>query len=238
MTAAAIFAQQGRVRWLRPRDTGWVDLLTTWLRNGLLPAAAILVGGGLLVRVARWIEGRYRVGMDEQLAAVREEADDASEQLKRSRAVVEALGWCARVVIVSVALAFALNVVGVPLGTLIAPATVAGVAIGFGAQQVVGDLLAGFFLLAERQFGYGDVVRFSQPGAQDGVTGTVEELTLRVTKLRTADGNQVIIPNGALKQVTNLSKEWSRAVVDVPVGSDENLDRAGGIVEQAALAVA
>ena len=73
----------------------------------------------------------------------------------------------------------AIRQLGVPLPTLVAPATVAGVALGFGAQQVVGDLLAGFFLFSERQFGIGDLIRLSQPGQTTGVTGTVEELTDR-----------------------------------------------------------
>ena len=98
-------------------------------------------------------------------------------------------------------------------------------ALGFGAQQMVGDLLAGFFLFAEHQFGFGDVIRLSMPGQPVGITGTVEELTLRVTRIRNAQGELVTIPNSALRQVTNLSKDWSRAVVDVPIPVDEDLGR-------------
>jgi moderate conductance mechanosensitive channel len=107
----------------------------------------------------------------------------------------------------------------------VAPATVAGVAIGFGAQQLVGDLLAGFFLFAEHQFGIGDLIRLSLPGQLTGITGTVEELTLRVTKIRSQQGELIVVPNSALRQVTNLSRDWSRVVLDVPIPVDEDLEK-------------
>lgn len=109
-----------------------------------------------------------------------------------------------------------------PVTSLVAPAAVLGVALGFGAQRFVQDLLSGFFVVAERQYGYGDVVRISAAGGLAPVTGTVEDVTLRVTRVRTVDGEVVITPNGQIVQVTNLSRDWARAVVDVPVptGSD------------------
>jgi small conductance mechanosensitive channel len=99
----------------------------------------------------------------------------------------------------------------------VAPATVAGVALGFGAQRVVQDVLAGFFIVAERQYGFGDSVRISPLGVTTGVTGVVEEVTLRVTRLRTVSGEVVFVPNGQIVQVTNLSRDWARAVIDIPV---------------------
>ena len=126
----------------------------------------------------------------------------------------------------------ALDRLGIPLTTLVAPATVIGIGLGFGAQQMVGDLLAGFFLFAEHQFGFGDVIRLSVPGQGTGITGTVEELTLRVTKVRTAQGELVVVPNSALRQVTNLSKDWSRAVIDIPVPVTEDLERVTGILRE------
>ena len=122
-----------------------------------------------------------------------------------------------------IAAILALDRLGIPLTTLVAPATVIGIGLGFGAQQMVGDLLAGFFLFTEHQFAFGDVIKLSVPGQQVGITGTVEELTLRVTKIRTAQGELVVVPNSALRQVTNLSKDWSRAVIDIPVPVTEDL---------------
>ena len=140
--------------------------------------------------------------------------------------MAEVVEWAVISLTYFVAAILAIRQLGIPLTTLVAPATVVGVALGFGAQQVVGDLLAGFFLFSERQFGIGDLIRLSQPGQATGVTGTVEQLTLRVTKLRTASGEYVVVPNSALRQVTNLSKDWSRVILDIPVPATEDLDRA------------
>ena len=200
--------------------------LTDWLTNGLLPTVVLVLGALLVVRLVRWIGARYRADLDERAEASIEDGRVASEAMKRSRAVAEVLEWAVITLTYFVAGLLAIGQLGVPLPTLVAPATVAGVALGFGAQQVVGDLLAGFFLFSERQFGIGDLIRLSPPGQSAGVTGTVEQLTLRVTKLRTASGDFVVIPNSALRQVTNLSKDWSRVVLDIPVPATEDLDRA------------
>jgi small conductance mechanosensitive channel len=162
-----------------------------------------------------------------------ESGEMASEANKRSRALSEAVEWAVVALTYVVVTVTAINELGVPLTTLVAPATLIGVALGFGAQQVVADLLAGFFLFAEHQFAFGDVIRLAMPGQAQGVTGTVEELTLRVTKLRTAQGELVVVPNSALRQVTNLSKDWSRAVVDVPVPVEEDLEQATTVLRDA-----
>jgi small conductance mechanosensitive channel len=148
----------------------------------------------------------------------------ASEGAKRSRTLSEAIEWVVVALACFLGGLLALERLGLPLTTLVAPATVIGIGLGFGAQQVVGDLLSGFFLFAEHQFAFGDVIRLSMPGQSTGVTGTVEEITLRVTKLRTAQGELVIVPNSALRQVTNLSKDWARAVIDIPIPVDEDLE--------------
>jgi small conductance mechanosensitive channel len=97
----------------------------------------------------------------------------------------------------------------------------------------VQDLLSGVFMIAERQYGFGDLVRISPLGTTTGVTGTVEDFTLRVTRLRTINGEVVIIPNGAIQQVTNLSRDWARAVVDVPVPSSVDVSHAISILRKA-----
>ena len=146
--------------------------------------------------------------------------------------------WAAVSLVYFLAGILGLRELGVPLTSLVAPATVAGVAIGFGAQQVVGDVLAGFFLFAERQFGVGDQIRLSTPGQLTGVSGTVEELTLRVTKVRSAQGELIVVPNSALRQVTNLSKDWSRVVIDIPIPAEEDLDHVISIIGKAASGMA
>ena len=212
--------------------------LTDWLRNGLLPTVVLLLGAMLVARFVQWSTSRYRDALDEQARATIEAGRAVSESTKRSRAIAQAVQWTLLSLTYFVAAILAIRQLGVPLPTLVAPATVAGVALGFGAQQVVGDLLAGFFLFSERQFGIGDLIRLSQPGQTTGVTGTVEELTLRVTKLRTVSGEFVVVPNSALRQVTNLSKDWSRVVLDIPIRATEDLAAATDVLRDAAKSLA
>jgi len=108
---------------------------------------------------------------------------------------------------------------------------VAAVALGFGAQRIVQDLLAGFFIITERQYGFGDLVRLTVPSVP-GAMGTVEDVTLRVTTVRTADGEVVVTPNGQINQVTNLSRGWARAVVDVPVPATVDVNRVSDLLRK------
>jgi small-conductance mechanosensitive channel len=183
------------------------------------------------VRLAHWLGRRRRLWIDGQIRSEIEAGSLAPENLKRARGVSEALEWAVVALTYFVGVRLALDRLGLPLTTLVAPATVVGIGLGFGAQQMVGDLLAGFFLFAEHQFAFGDLIRLSVPGQTTGITGTVEELTLRVTKIRTAQGELVVVPNSALRQVTNLSKDWSRAVIDIPVSVTEDLDQVTALLK-------
>ncbi|HVC66520.1 MAG TPA: mechanosensitive ion channel family protein [Acidimicrobiales bacterium] len=198
----------------------------------------LLLGAGLTVRFAHWVGARRRAWIDRQIRRQIESGIVASEALKRSRAISEAVEWSAVALTYFIVAILAFDQLGIPLTTLVAPATVIGIGLGFGAQQMVGDLLAGFFLFAEHQFAFGDVIRLSMPGQNTGITGTVEELTLRVTKLRTPQGELVVVPNSALRQVTNLSKDWSRAVIDIPVSVTEDLERVTGLLREVVVAMA
>lgn len=210
----------------------------SWVQNHLLPVIVLLLGAGLAVRLAHWTGARRRQWIDLQIRRQIESGTVASESLKRSRAISEAIEWAVVALLYFVVGILAFDRLGIPLTTLVAPATVVGIGLGFGAQQMVGDLLAGFFLFAERQFAFGDVIRLSVPGQVTGITGTVEELTLRVTKLRTPQGELVVVPNSALRQVTNLSKDWSRAVIDLPVSVGEDLERVTGLLREVVAAMA
>lgn len=111
-----------------------------------------------------------------------------------------------------------LTFIGIPVASLLAVAGVGSVAIGFGAQTLVKDVIEGFFILLEDQYGVGDIVNI------EGRTGTVEDITIRTTRLRAADGTVYIIPNGSVGIVTNMCKEYINAVVDVNVDYSENAE--------------
>ena len=122
-------------------------------------------------------------------------------------------------VIITLAVLTSLNYLGVPIASLLASVGVAGLAISFGAQSLVKDVITGAFILGEGQYGIGDVIRIGD------TSGLVERVTLRTTVLRDTYGTVHTIPNGQITQVSNLTKAWSRAVVDVSVAYKEEIDR-------------
>jgi small conductance mechanosensitive channel len=188
-----------------------------WARTQGLQIVLLVSGAILLTRFATWFGGRIIDRID---ANARElDAVVRSEASKHRHALAQVVTWTTLVLIYCVTVVLIVDRLGVPVTSLVAPATVAGVALGFGAQRIVQDVLAGFFIITERQYGFGDVIRIAIPGAGEPVLGTVEDVNLRITRTRTVNGEVMITPNGQIVQVTNLSRDWARAVVDVPVPS-------------------
>lgn len=200
-----------------------------WARSKLPLIVALVVGAVLVTRFATWVSGRYMERMDRRAAAT--DALVRSESIKHRHALAQVVTWATLVIIYCITAVLVVGMLGVPLSGFVAPATVAGVALGFGAQRIVQDLLAGFFLITERQYGFGDVIRISAIGTT-GATGTVEEVTLRITRIRTMDGEVVTTPNGQIVQVTNLSRDWARAVVDVPVPVSADVNRVSDVLRE------
>jgi len=200
-----------------------------WARGDGLEIVLLVVGSLLLARFVAWFGTRLTNRIDLQ-----DQSDDAlvrSEAAKHRHSLTQVITWTVVALIYSVTGVLVLERFGVPLSTLIAPATVAGVALGFGAQRIVQDILAGFFMITERQYGFGDLIRISSLGSTTGVTGTVEDVTLRTTRMRTVNGEVVIIPNGQINQVTNLSRDWARAVIDVPIPATADVTRVNAILQ-------
>ncbi len=150
---------------------------------------------------------------------------------ERRRQRTETLGTVLRsivtTVVFSVAFVMILDELGLPIAPLLASAGVAGVALGFGAQSLVKDFLSGIFMLVEDQYGVGDVIDTGE------AIGTVEDVTLRVTRLR--DGNGVVwyVRNGEIIRIGNRSQGWSTAIVDLPVAYTEDIERVQDIIREA-----
>ena len=200
--------------------------VSEWARGDGLEILLIAVGSVLLARLVSWVIDRTVSFVDRRDEAAAADALAASEARKHERAVAQVLGWCSVAVVYLIAFVLVLQRLNVPITSLVAPATLVGAALGFGAQRLVQDLLSGFFIFAERQYGYGDIIRIAQPGESTGIAGAVEEVTLRTTKLRTESGELIVIPNGEIRQVTNLSKDWARVVLDIPLAVDTDVPRA------------
>jgi len=139
---------------------------------------------------------------------------------QRFDTIARSLSTVAFLAIGVVAIVMVLAVWGVPIGPIVASLSVIGIAIGFGAQSFVKDLIAGIFVLIEDQYAIGDVVEIA------GVSGTVEELRLRTTVLRGLDGSVYHVPNGAVRVAKNVTHEYSRLVIDISVAYEESIDRA------------
>ena len=139
---------------------------------------------------------------------------------QRARTLAAVTGSVVRIVVWTTAGLTIFGILGINLGPLIAGASIVGVALGFGAQALVRDFLSGFFILVEDQYGVGDRVSVS------GAKGTVEEVTLRVTRMRSDDGSVWFVPNGEIRKVANATMGWQRALVDVLLPLDVDVERA------------
>ncbi len=169
---------------------------------------------------------RRRVGMP---------VDEKEEDLRRVQRA-DALGSLARsitrVVIWSLAIIMMLGQVGIQLGPLIAGAGIVGVALGFGAQDLVKDFLSGVFMLIEDQYGVGDIVDAGE------AVGVVEGISLRSTRVRDVNGTLWHIPNGEIRRVGNMSQDWARALLDIAVAYGNDVDAASDIIERVAVEMA
>ncbi len=186
-----------------------------FLRHSAPKVLGILLIAVILIAILRALRNR--------LAAFSERTDlpipldqHRARQLRTLANVIYSVGLF---VVVFLAAMQLLPIFGIDVKPLLASAGIAGLAIGFGAQTLVKDVINGFFILIEDQFHLGDVVRLG------GITGTVEDLTLRRTVLRDADGALHFVPNSEIKIVANLTRDWAQVQLRVNVAYGENSDR-------------
>ena len=201
-----------------------------WARGDLLVIVLLVLGAILLTRLAIWVRGLVIAQID----AREHESDELvrSEAAKHRQVIAQVVTWAVLAVMYVVTGVLVVERLGVPLAGLVAPAALLSAALGFGLQRFVQDIAAGFFITGERQYGFGDVVRIEATGVSEPATGTVEDVTLRVTRLRSVSGEVITTPNGQIVQVTNLSRDWARAVLDVPVPSSVDVSRVTDILRR------
>ena len=213
--------------------TGAIAPLTDfggWASGDLLVIVLLVLGAILLTRLAIWVRGRVIAQIDAHVI----ESDELvrSEAAKHRQVVAQVVTWAVLAVIYVVTAVLVVQRLGVPLAGLVAPAALLSAALGFGLQRFVQDIGAGLFITGERQYGFGDVVRVEVAGVSESATGTVEDVTLRVTRLRSVSGEVITTPNGQIVQVTNLSRDWARAVLDVPVPSSVDVSHVTDILRR------
>jgi small conductance mechanosensitive channel len=216
---------------------GMQGILVHWLeRIGIANAAEwaaffyaglriliILAAAWILLGLARRVIRLFR---DRRVAR-----DPDPEQVKRIETLARVFRYTATIVISIVAGTLILDALGISIAPVLATAGVAGLAIGFGAQSLIKDYFTGFFLLLEDQIRQGDVVEIA------GKAGVVEEVTLRYVRMRDGDGYVHFIPNGEIKLVTNRTRGFSRAVIDVGVAYATDIEQALGVMREVGAAL-
>ncbi len=197
-----------------------MEKITAWLTNSGIKIFGILIGLLVLSQMSKWILKWMEKWIPEK------DTVQALEVKKRAHTLGNILRHAVLILLFFLAILMILGELGIQLGPLLATAGIGALAIGFGAQSLVRDVIGGFFIILENQYRIGDVIQVA------GVSGMVESLSLRRTVLRDLDGRVHTIPNGEIKIVSNLSKEWSRAVLDVGVSYRENIDQVIEILSQ------
>jgi len=187
--------------------------ILVWVRTSGPRVLVILIGSLLLIRLLRAVSDRIL-----RLMANGGEPT-VTEREKRGRTLASLLRTVGTTTILVIAVMMVFRDIGLDITPLVAGAGVVGLAIGFGAQSLIKDIIAGTFILLEDQFHVGDVIQAA------GVGGQVERITLRTTVVRDLKGAVHFIPNGEIKVVSNLTKEWSRTVLEIGVSYEEDVDR-------------
>jgi small conductance mechanosensitive channel len=194
--------------------------LTSWLTTSGTKIVGILIGLLILSQMSRWV-----VTWLEKFVPLKDPLQ-AAEAKKRARTLGNILRHTLLIVFFSIAILLILGELGIQLGPLLATAGIGAVAIGFGAQGLVKDVISGFFIILENQYRIGDAIEVA------GVSGLVESVDLRTTVLRDLEGKVHIVPNGEIKIVSNLSKEWARSVLDVGISYREDVDQVIDLLSQ------
>lgn len=189
----------------------WVDL-----GKGAIRIIIIIVLAMIVVRTGRKLTDRIFRKNQHSLIRITERREETLKKL-----IQNMLSY----IVYFMAAIMIIETLGLPIGSLLAGAGVAGLAIGFGAQNLVRDIISGFFIIFEDQFAVGDYVAFA------GIEGTVEEIGLRTTKVKSWTGEQQVIPNGNITQVTNYSIHNGLAVVDINIPYENDINKAERIIE-------
>ena len=218
---------------------------TDWSSLGQLFAAKIgtLVALVVIGLIVQWIFHRLidklvnkaqdgvlpdRIALSALGRSTSEPPPGSTRRVQRAKTMGSLLKSITSGIILAIVVTMMLSAVGLNIGPIIASAGIAGVALGFGSQTLVKDFLSGIFMIFEDQYGVGDVIDTGE------AVGTVEEVTLRITRLRDANGVTWYVRNGEIIRVGNRSQGFATAIVDMPVSYAENVERVVGVIRETA----
>jgi small-conductance mechanosensitive channel len=197
-----------------------VDSIVHWLLTSGVRIGLIVLGAFIAYRIVKAMVNKFEKKVRTEEAVVPTELEKRAKTLARivQTALIGVIGVIAFMMII--------KELGLDIGPIIAGAGILGLAIGFGAQNLVKDVISGFFILMEDQYRVGDVVQIA------GIGGLVEQMSLRITILRDLEGKVHYIPNGSVGIATNMTKEWSRAVLDIGVAYKEDVDEVMEVLKE------
>jgi small conductance mechanosensitive channel len=196
----------------------WAETLRTSVGGEVLATIAVVT----VALVIQWTVKRSIQRWSDRVEQRYIESDDHSDRERGQRLVTltSVMQILLKMIVWAIVILTVMGVWGIPMSPFIAVAATIGIAVGFGAQDLVKDVIAGFFILVEDQFGIGDVVSIA------GVSGTVEAIKLRTTVLRDINGNAHHVPNGQITVASNMTPDYARVVADIGVSYDTDVDRA------------
>jgi moderate conductance mechanosensitive channel len=209
MHLLALLPQDERIT--RSIELGWHDDVIVFLRDKLPRVAAVLILIFILQRVVLFFVRKMRKRADSQVANFHRAA-----QLRTMASILRATSYG---VLGFIAFLQILNIFNIPYQPILASAGIIGVGVGLGAQSIFKDMINGFFILVEDQYNVGEVVTIA------GLTGTVEDLSLRRTTVRDSNGTLYIVPNSQIATVSNVSRDYSIAQLNVSVDASANPDK-------------
>lgn len=199
----------------------FLDTVTNWILDSGPTVLTVIIITALVERFGAIVVTRIvkRSFHHENYTSEREEK-------LRENTVISMVTTIVRVSIILIAIMVLLSELGLEIGPLLAGAGVAGFAIGFGAQNLIKDFIAGIFVVLENQYRVGDVVELN------GVSGTVQKISMRITVLRDLDGNVHYIPNGSVSYATNMTMEYARINMEIGVDYASDMDKVREVVNQ------
>lgn len=192
----------------------WSDKLLNWaLTSGIQIIIIVAIAWLLKIIAKRSIRRIVKTAVTLDKHHVLEDGE-----IKRMNTLIRIFSWTMNTIIVVIAAMMVMQEFGVKIAPILGTAGIVGVAIGFGGQYLVKDLITGFFIIFENQYRIGDVVNI------EGIGGTVEDISLRVTTLRDMNGTVHYIPHGEVKKVSNSSKQFAKVNINVGIGYEANID--------------
>jgi small-conductance mechanosensitive channel len=202
----------------------FIDLagkVTPWLQTHGIKILITIIGAIILEKVLKRVIDRVV-----RIAVVPDKSISKDAEIKREDTLIRIFTWTFNIVILIIVILMLLEEVGIPTGPILASAGIIGLAVGFGGQYLIRDIISGFFIIMENQYRIGDVVNF------DGTGGAVEDISLRMTTLRDLDGTVHHIPHGDIKRVANLSKHFARVNLDLGISYSSNLEHVIEVVNK------